>query len=144
MEQVGRIMALDVGEVTLGIAVSDALGITAQPVTTLKRKGLKKDFQAIAELARQHEVTSFVVGLPLRLTGATGSAAESATAFAQKLQSSLRLPVQTWDERLSTVQAERMLLEGDVSRRKRREVINQIAAAIILQSYLDSRRAPEA
>ena len=140
----GRIMALDVGEVTLGIAVSDALGITAQPVTTLKRRSLKNDFAAIAELVREHEVTSFVVGLPLRLTGLAGSAAEGAAAFAAKLQTSLGLPVQTWDERMSTVQAERALLEGDVSRRRRREVINQVAAAIILQSYLDSRRNPEA
>ena len=135
-----RIMALDVGEVTLGVAVSDVLGITAQPVTTLRRRGIKQDLRAIAELVGEYEISSFVVGLPLRLAGDAGPAADGAEVFAAKLRAALKLPVDTWDERLSTVQAERALLEGDVSRRKRREVINQVAAAIILQSFLDSRR----
>ena len=136
-----RIMALDVGSVTLGVAVSDELGITAQPVTTLKRRGWSHDLRAVGDLAREYDVSAFVVGLPLRLSGEAGPAAGGAEVFAAKLRSAVGIPVQTWDERLSTVQAERSLLEGDVSRRRRREVINQVAAAIILQSFLDSRRA---
>ena len=134
-----RIMALDVGEVTLGVAISDELGITAQPITTLDRRGIKHDLRAIVELVARHEVGSIVVGLPLRLSGIVGTSATSVLEFAQRVRARVNLPVITWDERYSTMQAERVLLEGDVSRRKRREVINQIAAAIILQSYLDSR-----
>lgn len=134
-----RIMALDVGEVTLGVAISDELGITAQPVTTLDRRGIKHDLRAIVELVARHEVSSIVVGLPLRLSGIVGTSATSVLEFAERVRTRVNLPVITWDERYSTMQAERVLLEGDVSRRKRREVINQIAAAIILQSYLDSR-----
>ena len=134
-----RIMALDVGEVTLGVAMSDELGITAQPITTLDRRGIKHDLRAIAELVASHEVGTIVVGLPLRLSGVVGTSATEALEFAERVRARVNLPVVTWDERYSTMQAERVLLEGDASRRKRREVINQIAAAIILQSYLDSR-----
>ena len=134
-----RTMALDVGEVTLGVAISDELGITAQPITTIDRRGIKHDLRSIAELVTKHEIGTIVVGLPLRLSGLVGSSAESALEFAERVRARVNLPVVTWDERYSTMQAERVLLEGDASRRKRREVINQIAAAIILQSYLDSR-----
>ena len=134
-----RIMALDVGEATLGVAISDELGITAQPITTIDRRGMKHDLRAIADLVDRHEVGTIVVGLPLRLSGVAGSSAESTLEFAERVRARVNLPIVTWDERYSTMQAERVLLEGDVSRRRRREVINQIAAAIILQSYLDSR-----
>jgi len=134
-----RTMALDVGEVTLGVAISDELGITAQPITTIDRRGIKHDLRSIAELVTKHEIGTIVVGLPLRLSGLVGSSAESALEFAERVRARVNLPVVTWDERYSTMQAERVLLEGDASRRKRREVINQIAAAIILQSYLDSQ-----
>jgi putative Holliday junction resolvase len=140
----GRIMALDVGEVTLGVAISDPLGLTAQPTTTIRRRNLKADFAAITDLVSRHEVDLLVVGLPLKLSGEEGPAAESVRSFAGKLTVAAGIPVVAWDERLTTVQAERSLLEGDVSRKKRREVINQIAAAIILQSYLDSHRCAEA
>lgn len=135
----GRIMALDVGQVTLGVAISDALGITAQPLTTLRRRGMAADLRALRDLVSAHEVETIVVGLPLRMGGEAGTAAAGVEGFAQKLREAIHLPVVTWDERLTTVQAERALLEGNVSRRRRREVINQIAAAIILQTYLDSR-----
>jgi len=134
-----RIMALDVGEATLGVAVSDPLGMTAQPVTTIRRVGMKADLRALSSLIERYEVDSIVVGLPLTLAGERGPAAEGIIAFAERLSRSTRIPVVTWDERLTTVQAERALLEADMSRRRRREVINQVAAAIILQSYLDSR-----
>ncbi len=140
----GRIMALDVGEVTLGVAISDSLGLTAQPITTIRRRNLKADFAAITDLVSKNGVELMVVGLPLKLSGEEGTAAESVRSFAGKLSGAAGIPVVPWDERLTTVQAERSLLEGNVSRRKRREVINQIAAAIILQSYLDSHRRAEA
>ncbi len=135
----GRVMALDVGEATVGVAVSDPLGMTAQPICTIRRKNLKKDLAAIAGLVSSYEATCLVVGLPLTLRGERGPAAESVGAFVGKLKEFIRLPVTSWDERLSSVQAERALLEGDVSRSKRRSAIHQVAAAIVLQSYLDSR-----
>jgi len=133
-------MALDVGEARVGVAVSDPLGLTAQPVTTIRRVGIERDLKAVADLARQCEAGAIVVGLPLKLDGGTGPAAASILAFVERLRGAVEIPVVTWDERLSTVQAERALLEGDVSRRRRRETIDRVAAAIILQSYLDSRR----
>ncbi len=136
-----RIMALDVGEATIGVAISDPLGLTAQPVTTVRRVGPVKDIRTLLKMAGEREVGTIVVGLPLTLSGEEGEAASATRAFAQRLQAAARCPVVTWDERLTTVQAERALLEGDVSRRRRRQVINHIAAAIILQSYLDSRSA---
>jgi len=136
-----RIMALDVGEVTIGVAVSDPLEVTAQPLTTVRRQGRRTDLAALRRLVDEHEVTQVIVGLPLRLGGERGSAALEAEAFAAWLREALSLPVTTWDERLTSVQAERVLLEADVSRRRRREVIHQMAAALILQSWLDCRAA---
>ena len=133
----GRIMALDVGTVTIGVAVSDSLGVTAQPVTTLKRKGWRLDLEALEALIATHDVQRIVVGLPLRMGGERGTAAVEAEAFARKLEGAVRLPVIPWDERLTSAQAERVLLGADVSRRRRREVVHRLAAAIILQSYLD-------
>ncbi|MGH9869464.1 MAG: Holliday junction resolvase RuvX [Candidatus Polarisedimenticolia bacterium] len=136
----GRIMALDVGTVTIGVAISDPLGITAQPVTTLRRVGWRQDLGALQALIAAHEVQRIVVGLPLRLGGERGTAAEEVEAFARKLEAAVQLPVVSWDERLTSVQAERILLEADVSRKRRREVVHRLAAAIILQSYLDTPR----
>ena len=133
----GRIMALDVGTATIGVAISDPLGITAQPVTTLRRAGWRQDLGALEALIAEHEIERIVVGLPLRLGGERGTAADEAEKFARKLESAVGLPVVSWDERLTSVQAERILLEADVSRKRRREVVHRLAAAIILQSYLD-------
>jgi putative Holliday junction resolvase len=134
-----RIMALDVGEATIGVAISDPLRVTAQPVTTIRRTGWRADLAELQRLIAGHEVSEVVVGLPLRLGGERGTAALGAEAFAAKLRGAIDLPVSTWDERLTSVQAERILLDADVSRRRRREVIHQMAAAIILQSWLDSQ-----
>lgn len=134
-----RIMALDVGEATIGVAISDPLRVTAQPITTVHRQGWRRDLDALRSLIQAHEVAQVLVGLPLRLGGQRGTAALEAEAFAAKLRDAIDLPVATWDERLTSVQAERILLDADVSRRKRREVIHQMAAAIILQSWLDSQ-----
>ncbi len=133
-------MALDVGEARVGVAISDALGFSAQPIATIRRAGIARDLTKVADLARQHEVTTIVVGLPLRLDGEAGPAAASILRFVERLQRKVGIPVVTFDERFSTVQAERALLEGNVSRRRRRDAVDRIAAAIILQAYLDSRR----
>ena len=134
-----RIMALDVGEATLGVAVSDPLRMTAQPVGTIRRHGRKRDIRAVADLIAKHDVSSMVVGLPLQLDGEAGLAVESTMSFVESQRKSTGIPVVTWDERLTTVQAERVLIDADLSRKRRREVINHVAAAIILQSYLDSQ-----
>ncbi len=134
-----RTFGLDLGTKTVGVAISDALGITAQPLTTLRRKGLRADLAALRSLAEEHEVTRAVVGLPLHMDGTEGTGAAAARAFGQALSGALRIPVELWDERLSTVAAQRALLEADVSRARRREVVDRVAAAIILQGWLDAR-----
>jgi putative holliday junction resolvase len=136
-----RAMGLDVGTKTVGVAVSDPLGLTAQGVTTLRRTSLKADLKALAGMIRELEVDRLVVGLPLNMDGTEGPRAAASREFGEALASASALPVEYWDERLSTVAAQRVLLEADVSRRKRREVIDQMAAQLILQGWLDSRRA---
>ena len=141
----GRLLALDLGAVRIGLALSDLLGITAQPLDALKRIGPRKDLQAVAALVGERDVGTVVVGLPLKLSGEEGSAAAEAREFAAKLERRVgKVRVVLWDERMTTVQAERVLIRGDVRRRKRREKIDSMAAALILQSYLDARKAPPA
>lgn len=134
-----RIMGLDLGTKTIGVAVSDALGWTAQGLETIKRVSWKRDIGILQTLARDYEVEKVVVGLPKNMDGSLGPKAREVEALALKLKQEMGLPVVFWDERLSTVAAERVLLEGDVSRRKRRRVRDKMAAVIILQSYLDSQ-----
>lgn len=137
-----RIMGLDVGDKTIGIAISDALGITAQGLEVLRRTGnLNQDLQTLKQITRKQEVTRVVVGLPRNMNGTLGPQGEKVLDFARKLEEALQLPVETWDERLSTVEAERLLISADISRGKRRKIIDKMAAAIILQGYLDSRPA---
>jgi putative Holliday junction resolvase len=135
-----RTLGLDVGTKTIGVAVTDGLGLTAQGVTTIRRTSLKADLAALGELAREHEATSVVIGLPLNMDGSEGPRAEASRKFADSVTQTLGLPVEFWDERLSTVAAERTLLEADLSRAKRRQVIDQMAAQFILQGWLDARR----
>jgi putative Holliday junction resolvase len=134
-----RTLGLDVGTKTIGVAVSDGLGLTAQTVTTIRRTNLKADLAALAELVREYEAERFVVGLPLNMDGSEGPRAEATRKFVDALTQSLGLPVEYWDERLSTVAATRTLLEADLSRAKRREVIDQMAAQFILQGWLDAQ-----
>jgi putative Holliday junction resolvase len=134
-----RTMGLDVGTKTIGVAVSDELGITGQSVTTLRRTSLRADLAALGELIAEHQVSRIVVGLPLNMDGTEGPMAKACREFGAALAESSGRPVEYWDERLSTVEAERALLEADVSRRKRRQVVDRLAAAIILQSWLDAR-----
>ena len=136
-----RVMGLDYGERRIGIALSDPLGLTAQPLTTLERTSLDRDLDALAALLRRHGVRRIVIGLPLSLKGERGERARAAEGFGRRLQRATGVPVESWDERLTSVQAERALLEGDVSRKRRREVIDRTAAVFILQSWLDARGA---
>ncbi|TYO95082.1 Holliday junction resolvase RuvX [Desulfallas thermosapovorans] len=137
-----RIMGIDFGDKKIGIAVSDQLGWTAQGVETIVRQpGMKKDLDKIKALALKYEVEKVVVGLPRNMDGTTGPQGEKVLHFADKVRRHLGLPVETWDERLSTVAAERLLIHADISRAKRRKVIDKMAASIILQGYLDAHNS---
>lgn len=134
-----RVLALDVGDRRIGIAASDELGITAQGVTTLHRRSWAADLAEIARLVEAREAEAVVVGLPLALDGTAGPRAQTVHAFIKRLESVVSVPILTWDERLSTVAAERVLLDADVSRAKRRQVVDKTAAVVILQHFLDAR-----
>ncbi len=135
-----RIMGLDVGDKTIGIALSDLLGWTAQPLTVLRRTSLKQDLEELARICREQEVEKIVVGLPRNMNGTYGPRAQLVMEFKEKLEQALGLPVETWDERLSTAAAERTLLAADVSRARRKQVVDKLAAVVILQGYLDRQR----
>lgn len=132
-----RILGLDIGEKTIGVAISDQLGWTAQGLEVIRRSNLKKDIQRLREIVEEYNVNKIVVGMPRRTDGTYGPEAEKVRCFAAQMENKLEIPVEYWDERFSTVAAERILLEGDVSRGKRRKVIDQVAASVILQAYLD-------
>jgi len=134
-----KILGLDLGSKTIGVAISDDLVITAQVLTSIKRSVLEKDLAVIVSLVDEYRVEEIVVGLPINMDGSTGESARQAEAFIDKLREIFSIKIIPWDERLSTVAAERILLEGDLSRKKRRKVIDRLSAAIILQGYLDSR-----
>lgn len=134
-----RAMGLDVGSKTVGIAISDELGWTAQGIPTLRRSHLKDDISALRQLASERGITDLVIGLPLNMDGTEGVRAEESRKLGEKLGKDLGLPVHYWDERLTTVAAERVLLEADLSRKKRRAVVDQLAATLILQGWLDAR-----
>ena len=138
-----RAFGLDVGTRTVGVALSDELGITAQALTTLRRAGLRADVAALRRLAETHQVTSAVIGLPLNMDGSEGPSAARSRGFGQALAKALGIPVHYWDERLSTVAAHRALRESELSGERRRQVVDQVAAALILQGWLDSRRPAE-
>lgn len=132
-----RIMALDVGSRTIGIACSDALLMTAQGIETIRRTSLENDFNRLRELISEYEVHELVVGMPKNMNGTKGERAEKTEEFVEKIKAVIDLPVTFWDERLSTVMAERQLIAADVSRKKRKGVIDKMAAVVILQGYLD-------
>lgn len=133
-----RILGLDYGERTIGVAVSDELGWTAQGVEVIRRRSEAEDMDRIGRLIREYDVGEIVVGLPRNMNATIGERGERSIAFAEKLRETFGLPVRLWDERLSTMAAERTLISADVSRSKRKQVIDKIAASIILQGYLDS------
>ena len=132
-----RIMALDVGSKRIGVALSDPLKITAQGLQTFQRTTLEEDIKGLWQLIDEHEVTQLVVGLPKNMDGSIGFKAEEVQQFIADLTAERKIEVIWIDERLTTVSAERVLLEADVSRAKRKKVIDKMAAVVILQSYLD-------
>jgi len=137
----GRTLALDYGDRRIGIALSDEMGIAARPLMTLARTTWPKDLDRLTAIIREHDVRRIVVGLPLDMDGGRGGRARITETFIGRIRGATGLPVLPWDERLTTVQAERILIEGDVRRARRREVIDQVAAVILLQTWLDAQRA---
>jgi len=135
-----KIMGLDYGDRRIGVAVSDVFGWTAQGLEVIERRREGAELDRIALLVKENEVGEIVVGLPKNMNGTIGPRGEICMEFASTLRESLSLPVHLWDERLSTVSAERALLEADVSRKKRKQVVDKMAASLILQNYLDSKR----
>jgi putative holliday junction resolvase len=134
-----RALAIDLGTVRVGLALSDPLGITAQPMGFLQRRSAKADLAALIDLIKKHDVATVIVGHPLLMSGIAGEKAQDAEAFADKLRAEGIRDVVLWDERLTTVQAQRALIEGNVRRRARRNVVDATAATLLLQSWLDSR-----
>jgi putative Holliday junction resolvase len=132
-----RILALDIGQKRIGVAISDALNMTAQGLETLRRESDESAFNKIRALADEHNISKIVVGIPLNMNGSKGPSAILVEGFIEKMKKRVPVEVETVDERLTTVQGERALLEGDVSRRKRKMSIDRIAAQLILQSYLE-------
>ncbi|MGS0763975.1 Holliday junction resolvase RuvX [Syntrophomonas curvata] len=132
-----RIMGLDVGEKRIGIAISDPMGWTAQGHSVLQRSELEADLKQIQQICQDYEVEKIVVGLPLNMDGSIGAKALEIQEFGTAVKNRLTVAVEYWDERLSTRSAERILIEADVSRRRRKQVIDKMAAVNILQAYLD-------
>ena len=134
-------MGLDVGDKRIGVALSDEGAVIATPKQTLERRGNRKDIEHLLELARSEDVVEILVGMPLSLDGSEGPQAKKIGRFIEALRAATELTVTSWDERFTTVSAERALLEADMSRVKRKQTIDKVAAALILQGYLDSRSA---
>lgn len=132
-----RILGLDVGDKTIGAAISDEMGWTAQALEVIQRKGLSQDIKKIKEILNEYQVNEIVIGLPKNMNGKEGEQAKKVREFLEKLQAKVNLPIRTWDERLTTISAQRTLLEADLSRAKRKKIIDKMAAQAILQGYLD-------
>ncbi len=142
--EAGRVLGVDLGEVRIGLALSDALGIAAHPLQSLICSDAHKDVEKLKQLIGEREVRCVVIGLPLLMSGEEGKGAAAARRFADRLRkrigaASYDVAVQLWDERLTTVQAERALISANVKRRRRRQVVDGLAAVLILQNFLDSR-----
>lgn len=139
-----RIMGLDVGTKTIGVALSDPTAAFAQPAGVVRRTSMREDLAHLTSLMRENDVGQVVVGLPRNMDGSLGESAARAKRLAEAIEERAGMQVTLWDERLSTVSAERALIEGDVSRRRRKGLVDSVAAAVILQGYLDRRAAAHA
>ncbi len=133
-------MALDVGSRTIGLAVTDPLGYTAQGLVTIRRRNKRTDLAALAAVIREYNVIELVVGLPLRMSGAEGRQSEWMREFVEMIEHHFKLPVHLWDERLTSVEANRVLRETEMSIRKRAAVVDQLAAVLILQNWMEARQ----
>jgi len=139
-----RVLGLDMGTKTIGVALSDELGLTAQPLTTIRRKGIRKDIEAVVTLMEEHSVGTVVVGMPVKMDGTMSETTRMVSGFVERLAKETDAEVRTWDERLSTAAVERVLIDGDLSRAKRKKVVDKMAAAYILQGFMDRERSPGA
>jgi putative Holliday junction resolvase len=140
-----RALGIDLGSKRIGVATSDRSGTIATPLTVLQRQGSREaDYRAIADLVAEYEIECVVVGLPLHMNGTHGDAAKSAVAEVQQLTSVLNVPVLTYDERRTTVTADQVLMQQNMNAQERRKVIDKVAAAVMLQSWLDGRKMTEA
>jgi putative Holliday junction resolvase len=137
----GRVLALDVGSKRIGLAISDPLGITAQGLETLQRKNKRTDFEQLKTIVEKYQVREIVVGYPLRMSGEPGTQSAKMADFAEELRQRFSLPVHLWDERLTSAEANRLLRETEMSIRRRGEVVDRMAATLILQSFLERRAA---
>jgi putative Holliday junction resolvase len=135
----GRILCVDYGQKRLGLALSDEMGVTAQPLGKIEEEEGEEQLRAVERIAGEHEVSEIVVGLPLTMKGNVSRSASRVIAFARELNKRLGIPIVTWDERLSTRESEQILIQSGMARSKRKGVVDSVAAAVILQSYLDAR-----
>ncbi|MBC2579012.1 Holliday junction resolvase RuvX [Clostridium sp. DJ247] len=133
-----RILGLDIGDKTIGVAVSDPLGFTAQGITTIRRKNVKQDIDELKKICSEYSVESIVAGLPKNMNGTLGPQSEKVLDFCKLIEENIQLPIKMWDERLTTVAAHKAMLEADLSRSKRKKIVDKMAAIYILQGYLDS------
>jgi putative holliday junction resolvase len=142
MTDILKTIGLDVGSKTIGVAVSDGLGWTAQGLTTIQwnEEDYETARQELEQIIKQHEVVKAVIGMPKNMNGTIGPRGEASLAFSQWIEEQFGIETVLWDERLTTMAAERVLLEADVSRKKRKKVIDKMAASMILQGYLDSKQ----
>lgn len=132
-----RILGLDVGQKTIGVAVSDPLGFTAQGVTTIRRKNREEDINELKKICSEYTVEKIVIGLPKNMNNTIGFAGEKVLEFSEIIKQNVCEDVEMWDERLTTVAAHRAMLEADLSRTKRKKIVDKMAASYILQGYLD-------
>jgi putative Holliday junction resolvase len=133
-------MGLDLGSKTIGVAVTDPLNMMAQPLETIMRTSLVKDFERLKTIIQEYQIGEIVVGFPLNMSGTSSENSKSVLLFKNKLTAEINLPVTVWDERLSTQAMQRFLIDADVSRQKRKKVIDKLAAVFILQGYLDHKK----
>lgn len=132
-----RILGLDLGQKTIGVAISDPLGFTAQGLTTIRRSIKEKDIEELKKICEDYKVESIVIGLPKNMNGTIGPSGEIAMAFGKLIEEQLEIEVKFWDERLTTVAAHKAMLEADLSRSKRKKIVDKVASTYILQGYLD-------
>ncbi|MEG0773254.1 Holliday junction resolvase RuvX [Clostridium sp.] len=133
-----RVLGLDIGDRTIGVAISDPLGFTAQGITTIRRKKIEYDIEELLKICMEYNVDTIISGLPKNMNGTLGPQSEKVMEFCQVLKEHIDVPIKYWDERLTTVAAHKAMLESNMSRDKRKKVVDKIAATYILQGYLDS------
>jgi putative holliday junction resolvase len=136
----GRILGLDLGETTIGMALSDARRSIASPLSTIERSKLSKDVEKLIAVIATHKISALVIGYPINMDGSKGARAQSTITFVSNISKKISLPMLLWDERFSTMAVEKMMIEADMSRQRRSELVDKLAASYMLQGYLDNAR----